>query len=68
MADNYYGTCALCEYFNLYDKSGGTYRCTKMNQYFTVFEKQCNTYFRPAGPMMGYTRSELVDRARENKL
>lgn len=68
MAGNYYGKCALCEYFDLYSNDGGKYRCTKRNQYFTVFENQCTTYFRPASGHSGYTRAELVDRAREHKL
>ncbi len=68
MADNYWGCCALCEYFNLFDKDGGRYRCIKTGHYFTVFEKQCHSYFKPAGPIGDKSRSEAVDLARENKL
>jgi len=65
MADNYFGTCALCKHFDLYDKSYGKYYCTEMRTYFTVFEKKC-TKFEPAGPAS--ERIEMVDKARENKL
>jgi len=68
MADNYYGKCALCEYFDLRDKSYGKYWCSKMRTYFTVFEPQCSAYFKPAGPEGRYSRTELVELARENKL
>lgn len=68
MAENYFGKCAMCEYFDLRDKSLGKYYCTKRKTYFTVYEKQCTAYFKPAGGEGDYTRSELVDRAREGKL
>ena len=68
MADNYYGKCAMCEYFDLYDKDGGKYRCTQRNIYYTVFEPQCTAYYKPASPRGQYSRVELIERARENKL
>ena len=69
MADNYYGTCAMCDYFDLYDNDGyGKYRCTYRDRYYTVFESQCTAYFKPARPVGRYTRTELVDMAREHRL
>ena len=68
MADNYYGKCALCEYFNLQASDGyGKYLCTIRDRYYTVFEPMCSTYFKPAQAIGRYTRSELVDLAREHK-
>lgn len=66
MADSYYGKCALCVHFNLYDKDYGKYRCEKLKTYFTVFEPQCNSYFELATPVG--ERIELVEKAREGKL
>lgn len=69
MADNYYGKCAMCEHFDLYDSDGyGKYRCKYSGHYYTVFEPQCSSHFEPARPNGKYTRSELVDLAREHKL
>ncbi|MBQ7779831.1 MAG: hypothetical protein IJ404_04985 [Clostridia bacterium] len=69
MADNYYGKCAMCKYFDLYDSDGyGKYKCTYSGRYYTVFEPQCTAHFEPASPTGRYSRSELVDMAREHKL
>jgi len=69
MADNYYGKCSMCEYFDLYDNDGyGKYKCTRREQYFTVFEPQCSAYFKPAVSVGRYTRTELIELAREHKL
>ncbi|MBR6682039.1 MAG: hypothetical protein IKL40_03545 [Clostridia bacterium] len=68
MADNYFGKCSMCEYFDLYDSDGGKYRCTYTGHYYTVFEPQCNAYFKPARPTGRYTRTELIEMAREKRL
>lgn len=68
MADNYWGKCAMCENFDLRDKWLGKYYCSQFKMYFTVFEDQCKVYFRPAGPERGYSRTELVEMARNGKL
>lgn len=47
MADNYYGKCAMCQYFNLYDKYSfvsDKYKCTLKDSYRPWSDTACDKY------------------------
>jgi hypothetical protein len=69
MSENYNGCCAMCKYFDLYDKHGfmsDKYRCTRVDQYFPWREKQCGKFVSASGSAA--EREQLIEKARANRL
>ena len=63
---SYFGCCAMCRFFNLYDKYGKyskSFRCTKFDRYREFDEKAC-IKFEPA---QGRNVNDF-DKAIENRL
>lgn len=61
--ESYYGKCGRCRYCNLYNKSGGKFKCTLVaNRWVLATEKACCRFEG------GYQTDEDVDKARSNRL
>ncbi len=63
--ENYYGKCAMCQYFNLYDKysfASDKYMCTLKDSYRPWSDEACNKF------VQANRSPELVEKAREGRL
>lgn len=63
--ENYYGKCAMCQYFNLYDKYSfvsDKYMCTLKDSYRPWSDSACDKF------VQANRSPELVEKAREGRL